>query len=101
MHVSTRMNSVCKEPELAGAIESSVAVAVVVVLKVAVFVLVLAAAAADIDVRNCGMLANTRTSSVCKGLGPVRAIEKRANIRGLILCMGMVASRLAALYFPA
>ena len=45
MHVSTRMNSVCKEPELAGAIESSVAVAVAVAvvmdLKVAVFVLVL------------------------------------------------------------
>ena len=62
MHVSTRMNSVCKELELAGAIESSVAAAVAV-----------------IDVRSCGMLANIRTSSVCKGLGPVRAIEKRAN----------------------
>ena len=90
MRVSTRMNSVCKELELAGSIESSVAVAVavavVLVLKVAVFVLVLAvaAAAADIDVRSCGMLANTRTNSVCRGPGHVRVIEKRAN-RGLIL----------------
>jgi len=64
MHVSTRMNSVCKELELAGAIESSV---------------VVAAAVAAIGVRNCVMLVNTRTNSVCKGPGPVRAIEKRAN----------------------
>ena len=52
------MNSVRKELELAGAIESSVAV---------------------IDVRSCGMLANTRTNSVCKGLGPVHTIDKRAH----------------------
>ena len=50
MRVSTRMNSVCKELELAGSIESSVAVAVavavVLVLKVAVFVVLAAVAAA-------------------------------------------------------
>jgi hypothetical protein len=80
------MNLVCKELELAGSIESSVAVAVVLVLKVAVFVLVLVAtavaaavAAAVIGVRNCAGLANTRTNSVCKGLGPVGALEKRAH----------------------
>ena len=85
MHVSTRMNSVCKEPELAGAIESSVAVAVAVAvvmdLKVAVFVLVLEAAVAAVIIGalNCVMLASTRTNSVCKGPGPVRVIGKRAN----------------------
>jgi hypothetical protein len=44
-----------------------------------------AGSAAAVDVRSCGMLANTRTSLVCKGLGLVHAIEKLANIRGFML----------------
>jgi len=60
------MNLVCKELELAGAIESSAAMVVVAV-------------AATIDARNCVGLVNTRTNSACKELGPVGAIEKRAD----------------------
>jgi hypothetical protein len=57
--VNTRENSVCKELELASAIESSVA--------------------PIIDVGSCVGLVNTRENSVCKELELASAIEKRAD----------------------
>jgi hypothetical protein len=62
--VSTRTNSVCKEPELAGVIESSVPMTLGV--------------ATVTDARSCVGLVNTRKNSVYKELVPVGAIEKRA-----------------------
>ena len=71
-HVSTRMNSVCREPELAGAIERCV-------LVVAASASVLAVVAVTGRARTCVGFVNTRTNSVWKGLGLAGATEKRAN----------------------
>ena len=73
-HVSIKRNSVCKELELAGAIESSArAVAKVVVVKA--------------YVRSCVGLVNTRKNSVWKELGPVGAIESSANKLSTIIML--------------
>ena len=63
--VSTRMNSVCRAPELAGAIESSARAAAKATVVIAY-------------APSCVGLVNTRTNSVWKELGHVGAIEKRA-----------------------
>jgi hypothetical protein len=60
-HVSIRTNSVCKEPEPAGGIESSVATVV------------------RDNAGSCAMRVSIRTSSVCKELGHVGATMKPAD----------------------